>query len=715
MRIRLTAIAPMAALLAVLCFAGAAEARSHAAWADHTAFDATLIGPVAPHTRTTLYLDLNTRSKALDYYLRRIHSRNYIGVRLTPREVEQRFGATPRDIAAVKAWAATHGLSTRVGRTRTHIRVRGTTQTITRLFRLGSVGRYTTRWGYRYRAATKAPTVPTALRGTVAYVFGLDHVITPPRKAIGTPIATPAVESTPVPVRSTPQASVPATSNTLTPPSDVWGVYGDSSITAQWEPVSAGTFTAVATPGGASCRAPADTIQCQITGLTNGTAYTIVVTVTAPLKTSGVSAPSTPITPSAPWPATCASLNSGSGVPTPHGIATQYGFAGLAQSANTAPQTIAVLSVNMLPDIGDVLAARDNCNTIPNPESITIRAINLAGAATTVGLEVDFDTQWVAALAPANTSIVVINMPNTLAGWIEAMDAAQALPNLQALTISYGLPEQWLYNDAQMVAASERTTPIAVIGTLTNAFATVAANAGIYVSAGDQGSMGASTAQPPGCATNTTGDAEVSWPASLPTVTAVGGTMWPTGPTRAGESVWFQAIGTLPSWPCLGAATGGGISQIYTQNSWALPAAAGSSSTMRTVPDLALLGGPPGYLMAYQGSLTAFMGTSASAPVLAVASLSINAEMAAVGNASNSMGLMTPYLYAMAAQSPNSFTDITSGSNDLFGNGECCTAGPGYDLTSGLGVPADMSNWPSLFGLASAPLLTPTTPPLTEN
>lgn len=49
------------------------------------------------------------------------------------------------------------------------------------------------------------------------------------------------------------------------------------------------------------------------------------------------------------------------------------------------------------------------------------------------------------------------------------------------------------------------------------------------------------------------------------------------------------------------------------------------------------------------------------------------------------LGLVNPWLYAVAQSPPQTVFDVTQGSNDLAGVG-CCTAGPGYDLTTGLGA-----------------------------
>jgi predicted outer membrane repeat protein len=88
-------------------------------------------------------------------------------------------------------------------------------------------------------------------------------------------------------------------------PRDVTGVAGDGSVAVSWlPPADAGSFPVTdyrvtAGPGGRSCLAKAPALTCMVTGLTNGTAYTFVVTALNGAGWGPSSVASAPVTPSA--------------------------------------------------------------------------------------------------------------------------------------------------------------------------------------------------------------------------------------------------------------------------------------------------------------------------------------------------------------------------------------------------------------------------------
>ena len=90
------------------------------------------------------------------------------------------------------------------------------------------------------------------------------------------------------------------------PPMAVQATAGAESAVVTWSPsgVTGGSpvtgFTVTSTPDGKSCTATAFEVSCSVLGLTDGQAYTFVVTATNHAGTSQPSSPSEPITPQAP-------------------------------------------------------------------------------------------------------------------------------------------------------------------------------------------------------------------------------------------------------------------------------------------------------------------------------------------------------------------------------------------------------------------------------
>lgn len=162
--------------------------------------------------------------------------------------------------------------------------------------------------------------------------------------------------------------------------------------------------------------------------------------------------------------------------------------------------------------------------------------------------------------------------------------------------------------------------------------------------------------------------------ASLPEMTDVGGTTLSTDAEGnwLSEQSWFD--------PPLSQGTGGGVSALFGRPSWqsALDIVA---PPMRLTPDIAALADPfTGMRIVYQGKPGVGGGTSLSAPVWAGFAAIMNQYL--IGNGGRPIGNLNPLLYEIAegARLP-AFRDITLGGNAVD------NAGPGYDLTTGLGSP----------------------------
>lgn len=89
-------------------------------------------------------------------------------------------------------------------------------------------------------------------------------------------------------------------------PTSTVATAGDAQVTVSWTPPADDggspitNYTAVASPGGQSCTTAAT--SCSITGLANGTTYTVRVSATNTIGTGPASAASNPVTPMAPPP-----------------------------------------------------------------------------------------------------------------------------------------------------------------------------------------------------------------------------------------------------------------------------------------------------------------------------------------------------------------------------------------------------------------------------
>ena len=110
------------------------------------------------------------------------------------------------------------------------------------------------------------------------------------------PIPTPTPTPTPPPGPAVPPGA----------PTDVRGEAGDGRVSVSWvPPVSSGSFAitsyqVTASPGGGGCLVTAPTLACDVTGLTNGTAYTFEVRALNGAGWGPWSQESDPVTPRAP-------------------------------------------------------------------------------------------------------------------------------------------------------------------------------------------------------------------------------------------------------------------------------------------------------------------------------------------------------------------------------------------------------------------------------
>lgn len=287
-----------------------------------------------------------------------------------------------------------------------------------------------------------------------------------------------------------------------------------------------------------------------------------------------------------------------------------------------------------------------------------------------MGGEGDLDIQMVGAVASKGWTIPVYE------GLSSDTDPGQFLPASSAfgdavtptvLTNSYGNCEPDLRGP---VGAPVRRIADAIYVRLGLIGTTV------FVAAGDFGSSVCKLSGQGGGVT-------VSYPASSPWVTAVGGTQiaLTKGNARKSERVWNSwrnSEPNSPSTPVAPVAGTGGYSAIYPKPGWQ-KALAGRNR--RLVPDItapAAFG--PAWPVFTEGNIFPMAGTSASTPFTAAGLSLINARRIARGK--RPLGFLNPLIYQLPS---NTLFDVTQGTNVLFPVG-CCNAAPGYDMASGRGA-----------------------------
>lgn len=257
----------------------------------------------------------------------------------------------------------------------------------------------------------------------------------------------------------------------------------------------------------------------------------------------------------------------------------------------------------------------------------------------------------------------------------------------------------------------------------------------VLASSGDTGSAACDATRVGDIVTATQGRT-VSYPASSPYVTAVGGTRFNEGSgsywSSSNNSQLGSALGYIPEvvWndTTTGndiSATGGGASQVFGKPSWQTGTGVPADGA-RDVPDVSFSSSSAhdAYLFCSAESTdekcttTSFGkyvigGTSLAAPNFA-AMLAVIAQK----NSSTGFGDLNPSLYSIfnGASASTVFHDVTSGNNIVacqIGTADCTTgtfgysANAGYDLTTGLGS-IDASAFAT--ALAALTASTPATP-----
>jgi len=258
--------------------------------------------------------------------------------------------------------------------------------------------------------------------------------------------------------------------------------------------------------------------------------------------------------------------------------------------------------------------------------------------------EVTLDTEWSSSLAPGATIRIYAASQNDPADNDEILQQVYAdlpsQPNLHILSICIGGNELEVEHDYLIIEAQYMAN---------------LASAGVTVlsASGDSGAL------------DMNGILDVSYPTSDPDVTGVGGT-----------ALLINHAGGVQSEVAWNG--GGGVSAVFSRPPWqkgnGVP-----SGNMRLVPDVAAAADPNygAFLYFQNSSSTSIGGTSWATPVWAAFCALVDQTRAA--NGLPPMGLLNTSIYSLMGTA--AFRDITVGSDGYY------SAGIGYDLCTGIGVP----------------------------
>jgi len=333
-------------------------------------------------------------------------------------------------------------------------------------------------------------------------------------------------------------------------------------------------------------------------------------------------------------------------------------------------QTIAIIG-DATPADSDLTTFWSQCGISQSLNNVTI--VNVSGgpknSATGSKFEVSMDVEWSSGVAPG-AKVRVYATPFPLDSTGEAAAFTQILNDLVKDTSIHQFSES--FGGTEDASVSQFDPSLILL---------TAQGVTCFASSGDWGSNPYMTAD--NAYYSSSAALAVSYPASDPNVTAVGGTTLAFPRSQPG-TVQLPEV----TWSLSGDiyAAGGGESRYFDRPAWQV-ARGMPGGAQRCVPDVAAMAdfgdgsvnrGPIVFLggVAYRGS-----GTSLSSPIWAGLSALINQARA---NASlSAVGFLNPKLYAAAGTS--AFNDITDGSIGAY------SAGVGYDFCTGLGTP-NMTN-----------------------
>jgi subtilase family serine protease len=311
-------------------------------------------------------------------------------------------------------------------------------------------------------------------------------------------------------------------------------------------------------------------------------------------------------------------------------------------------------------------------------------------------VETSLDVEWSHAMAPG-AAILLVETPT------DEVEGTSGFPDIMAAE-RYVITHKLGTEISQSFTATEQTfTSESQLTPFRSAF-TDAQKADVSVLAGS-GDLGATDYE--SNASTIYPYRVVSWPATDPLVTAVGGTkldLNAAGAQLLPAVVWNDTYQD-PSDPSP-SASGGGTSEFFGRPSYQSSVASVTGSA-RGVPDISMSAACSArvavYVSANHGApgWEPICGTSEATPLFAAIVALADQE------AGHGLGLLNPALYALSGTQNSGIVPVTSGNNTVaFRSGDSdvtvtgYAAGTGYNLAAGLGtinaaefVPALVREW----------------------
>jgi subtilase family serine protease len=385
------------------------------------------------------------------------------------------------------------------------------------------------------------------------------------------------------------------------------------------------------------------------------------------------------------------------GALSPDQIRTAYDVAPLAaKGIDGAHQTIVVVASYGSPTIAADLAHFDSYFRLPAPPSF--RVLQPAGKvpaysshnSNRVGWaeESSLDVEWAHVMAPG-ASIVLVETPTS------ENEGTTGFPQIVTAE-RYVLQHKLGQVISQSFAATEETFPsVASILSFRSAYQLAARDrVTVLAATGDTGATSDEYNMKDLYTTRV-----VSWPATDPLVTAVGGTqlsLRADGTRLAPDIAWNDS--------------GGGTSIAFSRPSYQNSVAAVTGNS-RGVPDVAMDASCKSAVAVYGsfypagGRWESVCGTSLAAPLFAGV-VALADQYAGHGRA-HGLGLINPAIYTIAARHEPGIVSVDTGSNSqTFVQGGTqysvpgYSAGPGYNLVTGVGTIDAASFVPELAKLA---------------